>query len=77
MNKLYKEDNKKDTCTNINNVHTIVIEMLVHTTCIYPQHEIQNLRIFNSCVKNRAPLLYGQVPGSVKMHKFRELVKTA
>ena len=35
MNKLYKEDNKKDTCTNINNVHTIVIEMLVHTTCIY------------------------------------------
>ena len=46
---------------------------------LQPQHEIGNLRIFNSCVKNVnvKPLLYEQVLRSVKIRKCRESVKTA
>ena len=51
-----------------------------HSLKDYPQHEIQNLRIFISFVKNRkyiGPLLYGQETSSVKLRKFREHAKTA
>ena len=72
MNKLYKEENKKDPCININYMCTIVTEMLVQTVLRVSTtaHYKNNSTVFMGMVKSvslwaKWPASLVLIPGSV------------